>query len=56
MPVVVEKALEFGANPVCIISSGNAARSLAAYAARPGLEAIVFVTHRKGSPSNAQLV
>ena len=43
MPLVVLKALEFGFNTVSIVSSGNAAASLSAYAARAGLHAVVFV-------------
>ncbi len=43
MPLVVLKALEFGYGTVSIVSSGNAAASLAAYAARAGLRAVVFV-------------
>src|SRR6266550_2860806 len=44
MPLAVLKALEFGQETVCIVSSGNAAASLAAYAARAGIDAVVFVT------------
>jgi threonine synthase len=44
MPLVTLKALEFGAKTVSIVSSGNAAVSLSAYAARAGLEAVVFVS------------
>ncbi len=55
IPIVVEKALEFKADTVCIMSAGNAGASLATYAARAGLECVVFVARRKGSPSNAQL-
>jgi threonine synthase len=55
MPMVVEKALEFRAKTVCITSSGNAAASLAAYAARAGLECVLFVEKRKDVPSRAQL-
>lgn len=43
MPLVVLKALEFGFDTVSIVSSGNAAASLSAYAARAGLRAVVFV-------------
>lgn len=53
MPMVVSKALEFGAKTVCIMSAGNAASSLATYAARAGLRAVVVM--RKGAPSDAQL-
>jgi len=44
MPLAVLKALEFGQETVCIVSSGNAAASLAAYSARAGIRAVVFVT------------
>jgi threonine synthase len=44
MPLAVLKAVEFGQETVCIVSSGNAAASLAAYAARAGIGAVVFVT------------
>jgi threonine synthase len=37
------------------MSAGNAAASLATYAARAGLECVVFVAKRKGAPSSAQL-
>jgi len=53
MPIVVSKALEFGAKTVCIMSAGNAASSLATYAARAGLEAVVVM--REDAPSEAQL-
>ena len=43
MPLVVLKALEFGFSSVSIVSSGNAAASLSAYAAKAGLQAVVFV-------------
>lgn len=48
MPLVVLKALEFGFSVVSIVSSGNAAASLGAYAARAGLRAVAFVA---GEPS-----
>jgi threonine synthase len=41
--VGISKALEFGADRVAIASSGNAAGSLAAYAARAGVDCIVAV-------------
>ncbi len=50
MPLAVLKALELGYRAVGIVSSGNAAASLAAYAARAGLKAIVFL--RAGAPIN----
>lgn len=37
------KALEFGFEAMCVASSGNNASSVAAYAARAGLTAVVFV-------------
>ncbi|MFF2889115.1 threonine synthase [Paenibacillus sp. NPDC057967] len=39
----VAKAVEFGYRKVVVASSGNAAASVAAYAARAGLEAIILV-------------
>ena len=44
------KALETGQKAVCVASSGNNAASVAAYAARAGLPAIVFV-QRDASPA-----
>ncbi len=44
MPLVTLKALELGRTAVGIVSSGNAAASLAAYAARADLHAIVFLS------------
>jgi len=41
--LAINKALEFGAKRVSCVSSGNAAASLAAYAARAGLECFVFM-------------
>lgn len=52
MPLMVLKALEFGFDTVSIVSSGNAASSLSAYAAKAGLKAVVFVS---GNPSVEQL-
>jgi len=43
MPMAVVKALELGVKTITIVSSGNAAASLAAHGARAGLETIVFV-------------
>jgi threonine synthase len=53
MPLAVLKAVEFGLGTVCIVSSGNAAASLAAYAARAGISAVVFVA---GNAPVAKLV
>lgn len=44
MPLTVLKALEFGRRAVGIVSVGNAASSLAAYAARAGLQAVVLLS------------
>ena len=52
MPLIVLKALEFGYDTVAIVSSGNAAASLAAYAAKAGLRAVTFVS---GNPPIEQL-
>jgi threonine synthase len=52
MPLVVLKAIEFNYDTVTIVSSGNAAASLAAYAAKAGLQAVVFVS---GNPPMGQL-
>jgi len=41
--LIVTKALQFGARHVSCVSSGNAAASLAAYAARAGLKCSVFM-------------
>ncbi len=41
--VGVTRALEDGADTVAVASSGNAAASMATYAARAGLQAVVFV-------------
>jgi threonine synthase len=49
MSVVVVKALEYGFDTVSIVSSGNAAASLSAYAARSGLKAVVFVARGNNS-------
>jgi threonine synthase len=43
LPLTVVKALELGRQAVGIVSSGNASASLAAYAARAGLQCIVFL-------------
>lgn len=50
MPLMTLKALEYGRSTVAIVSSGNAAASLAAYAAGAGLKAVVFV-RAEASPS-----
>jgi threonine synthase len=49
MPLTVLKALELGRNAVGIVSSGNASGSLAAYAARAGLRAVVFMGSKVAS-------
>jgi len=43
MTVGVTKALEAGARMVCCASTGNTSASMAAYAARAGLDAVVFL-------------
>lgn len=53
MPLVVLKALEYGKTSVSIVSSGNAAASLSAYAAKAGLQAVIFV---RGGASPSKLV
>lgn len=53
MPIVVAKGLEFGADTMYIVSSGNAAASLAAYCARAGTRAIIFMS--EASVSKAKL-
>ena len=50
MPLTVLKALEYGCKTVSIVSSGNAAASIAAYAARAGLRSVVFV-RAKANPA-----
>ncbi len=47
MTVGVSKAVEFGFNKVACASTGNTSASLAAYAARAGLEAFVFLPRGK---------
>jgi len=44
------KALELGYDTICVASSGNNAASVAAYAARAGLESVVFI-QRNTSPA-----
>lgn len=53
MPLVVLKALEYGGDTVSIVSSGNAAASLSAYAAKAGLKTVIFV---RGGASPSKLV
>lgn len=43
LAVAVSKAKELGIRAVCIPSAGNAAGALAAYAARAGMEAFIFL-------------
>jgi threonine synthase len=47
MTVGVTKALEFGAKTVACASTGNTSASLAAYAARAGLQCLVFLPKGK---------
>jgi threonine synthase len=44
MPLATLKALELGRAAIGTVSSGNAAASLAAYAARAGLRGVVFIS------------
>lgn len=46
--IAVAKAIEFGRRTVALASTGNAAASLAAYAARASLQSVVFVP--EGTP------
>jgi len=50
MALVVAKALEYNYSTVSIVSSGNAASSLAAYASKAGLKSVIFV-RSKSNPS-----
>jgi threonine synthase len=52
----VSMALSFGLDTVAISSTGNAGASLAAYAARAGLRALIFVTDRMPPAKLAQMV
>jgi len=54
IPLAVLKAMEFGRGTVGIVSSGNAAASLAAYAARAGLRAVVFVSRNASAAKLTQ--
>lgn len=56
MPLAVIKALEVGAKTLAIVSSGNAAASLGAHAARAGLRAVAFVDEEVPSSKLAQLL
>ena len=56
MPLAVAKALELGAKTLSIVSSGNAAASLAAHGARAGLDVITFVDQEIPSPKLAQIL
>jgi threonine synthase len=55
MPLVILKAIEFGYKTVTIASSGNAAASLAAYAAKAGLKAVVFVEDKAPAAKIAKI-
>ena len=54
MSVAVTKAVEAGATTVVCASTGNTAASAAAYAARAGLEAVIFVS--AGATASSKLV
>jgi threonine synthase len=54
MSVAVTKAVEAGATTVVCASTGNTAASAAAYAARAGLEAVIFVP--AGATASSKLV
>lgn len=56
MCVGISKAIEFGANIVATASSGNAAASLAAYAAKEGLDCYAFVLEITAKEKIAQLL
>lgn len=55
MTVGISKALEFGAKAVVTASSGNAAVSLAAYAAKGGLDCYTFVPEKVSESKVAQI-
>ena len=46
----VAAALQFGFHAISVVSSGNAGSSIAAYAARAGLRALVFAYARAAAP------
>jgi threonine synthase len=54
MSVAVTRAVESGATTVVCASTGNTAASAAAYAARAGLEAVIFVS--AGATASSKLV
>lgn len=54
--VGVSMALTFGLKTVTVSSTGNAGASLAAYAARAGLHALIFVTDRTPPAKLVQMV
>jgi threonine synthase len=54
--VGVMKALEFGAKTIACASTGNAASSLACFAAAVGLPAFIFVPEKAPEPKIAQLL
>lgn len=54
--VGVVKAVEFGFDTVACASTGNAASSLAGFAANAGLRSIIFVPERAPEPKVAQLL
>jgi threonine synthase len=56
MPVAITKALELGAKTLSLVSSGNAAASLAAHGARAGLDVVTFVDQEVASSKLAQIL
>ncbi|GAB4272484.1 MAG: threonine synthase [Candidatus Rifleibacteriota bacterium] len=54
--VGVAKAIEAGANTICAASTGNAASSLAGFAASAGIKTIIFVPKRAPKAKVAQLL
>ncbi len=46
----IAAALQFGYDAVSVVSSGNAASSIAAYASRAGLRSIIFAYERASAP------
>ena len=54
IPICATKALEFGYRVLSCDSTGNKASSTAAYAARAGLQSVVFCPHDTPAPKVAQ--
>ena len=49
-PTAVAAALQFGFRATSVVSSGNAASSIAAYSARAGLTSLIFAYERTSAP------